>query len=584
VNADDPAAAAREEERPGELDWAGSVWAPAAATVELEVDGRTVPAEPRSGGWWVPPEPLAVGARYGFHLDGGPVLPDPRSRSQPDGVHGLSEVVDLSAFAWTDDGWTPPRWRDAVVYEVHVGTFSPTGTFRGAIGLLDHLVDLGVTHLELMPVAAFPGDFGWGYDGVDLWAPHPRYGTPAELQALVDAAHARGLAVVLDVVYNHLGPDGNHLAAFGPYFTDRHTTPWGDAVNLDGPGSDEVRRFIVDNARMWVEDHHVDALRLDATHELHDDRAVHLLEELSQAIGRSADRLGREVVLIAESDRSDPRLVRPAERGGLGLDAQWDDDLHHALHVTLTGEQTGYYEDYVGIDDVRRALEETFVFADRYSPHRGRRHGRSALEVPTEAFVVSLQNHDQVGNRAGGERLHHLVGVDRTCAAAALVLLGPYVPMVFQGEELAVREPFPYFADHRGELGEAVRRGRLAEFSGHGWEGADVPDPTAAATHRSAVIDWDAAHAGGEDVLDWYRSLVALRRRVPELAGGGPRPEVVVDGTVVTMIRGAVEVVVNLGPDPAAVTVAGGEVLLARNGSAQPGRLDAGSVVVRRRE
>ncbi len=559
----------------------GTVWAPNAELVEAEVDGARVALSPTGGGWWTTSAPLVVGARYGYRVDGGPLLPDPRSRWQPDGVHGLSEVVDL-AHGWTDEGWRPTPWSDAVVYEAHVGTASPSGDFRGLVDRLDHLVDLGVTHLELMPVAAFPGRFGWGYDGVALWSTFPGYGHPADLSHLVDQAHARGIAVILDVVYNHLGPDGNHLGAFGPYFTDRHATPWGDAVNLDGPGSDEVRRFIVGNALMWIRDHHIDGLRLDATHELRDDRAVHLLEELAEAVDALERELDREVVLIAESDRSDPRLVTPADAGGVGLDAQWVDDLHHALHVTLTGERRGYYEDYEGVDDVRRALEETFVFSDRWSEHRGRRHGRSALGVRTEAFVVSLQTHDQVGNRAGGERLHHLVGNERTCGAAALVLLSPYVPMLFQGEELAVVEPFPYFADHSGELGDAVRTGRMAEFEGHGWDAGAVPDPTSIATFQSAVIDWDRAYAEGREVLDWYRSLLALRRSEPDLRGGGPRPVVRVAGAVVTMERGDVEVVVNLGEDAAEVPEGPDRILLSRGFDASSTGLAPGGVLVRR--
>jgi len=551
----------------------GTVWAPAAGRVELEVDGRTVPLDRGVDGWWSATTPLAIGARYGYRIDGGTLLPDPRSRWQPDGVHGPSEVVDLHR-PWDDAGWQPTPWRDAVVYEAHVGTASPAGTFDGLVDRLDHLVDLGVTHLELMPVAAFPGRFGWGYDGVALWSTFPGYGPPSALQHLVERAHQQGLAVLLDVVYNHLGPDGNHLASFGPYFTDRHSTPWGDAVNLDGPGSDEVRRFIVENAEMWIRDFHVDGLRLDATHELRDDRAVHLLEELGAAVHGLAEELGREVVLVAESDRSDPRVVTPPAQGGLGMDAQWVDDLHHALHVTLTGERHGYYEDYEGPEDVGRALAETFVFSDRWSPHRGRRHGRSALGVRTEAFVTSLQTHDQVGNRAAGERLHHLVPVDRVCGAAALVLLSPYVPMLFQGEELAVAEPFPYFADHGGELGDAVRRGRMAEFEGHGWDASSVPDPTSPDTFRSAVIDWDRGLADHPEVLEWYRSLLDLRRREPALRGGGPRPVVRVDGTVVAMRRDAVEVVVNLGSDRGRPGgPGGGEVLLSRG--VEPG--DGGS-------
>ncbi len=448
-----------------------------------------------------------------------------------------------------------------MIYELHVGTFSPAGTFDGVIDRLDHLADLGVTHVELMPVNAFPGRHGWGYDGVALFAPHEPYGGPRGLRRLVDACHARGLAVLLDVVYNHFGPDGNVTGAFGPYQTDRYRTPWGAAVNLDGPGSDEVRRFFVDNALMWLRDYHVDGLRIDAVHALVDTSATHLLEQMADEVRRLAAETGRDLVLIAESDLNDPRLVRPVEAGGYGLDATWSDDLHHAIHVALTGERAGYYEDFVGLPDIARAMSEVYVYGGRHSPHRDRVHGRAAVGLQPGQFVGFSQNHDQVGNRAVGERLEHLAGTDAAMVAAALVLAGPFVPLLFQGEEWAASTPFQYFTDHEDpELGRAVSEGRRREFASFGWAPEDVPDPQDPATRDRSRLDWAEiaapAHAG---MLDWYRRLIALRHELPGLRDGR-RPAVRADagGGWIALDRDGVSVVANLGQDVVVVPWAGG--------------------------
>jgi maltooligosyltrehalose trehalohydrolase len=454
-------------------------------------------------GWWHAHVPSgAPGLDYAFSLDGGEPLPDPRSPWQPRGVHAPSRLVDHQRFSWTDQRWQAPPLGSAVIYELHVGTFSPEGTFDGVIGRLEHLAGLGVTHVELMPVAEFPGVRGWGYDGVDLWAPHHAYGGPDGLKRLVDACHARGLAVLLDVVYNHLGPSGNYLGRFGPYFTSRFRTPWGDAMNFDGAGSDEVRRFVCDNARMWLRDYHVDGLRLDAVHAIADGSAVHILEQLAQEVEKLAASLGRHLVLIAESNLNDPRIVQPPSAGGYGIDAQWNDDFHHALHTVLTGERHGYYADFGRLADLATAFRRGFVYAGEYSVFRDRRHGRPAIGVSGNRFVVSAQNHDQVGNRALGERASLLMSEGRLHIAAALLLTSPFVPMLFQGEEWGASTPFLYFTDHaEPELVEAVRKGRCQEFAafaGHlralaarlGRAPARAPCPSArlaSPAHRSAA-------------------------------------------------------------------------------------------------
>ena len=549
------------------------VWAPRAMDVEVAAGGRRVPMAAAGGGWYAVDQPDAgPGTDYGFALDGGPVLPDPRSAWQPSGVHGLSRVVDHGTFAWSDGGWRGVHLPSAVLYELHVGTFTPEGTFDAAAGRLDHLVELGVDAVELMPVAEFPGTRGWGYDGVDLFAPHSAYGGPEGLKRLVDACHRRGLGVVMDVVYNHLGPDGNYLAAFGPYFTDRYATPWGEAVNLDGAGSDEVRAFLVDNALMWLRDYHCDGLRLDAVHAIVDTSATHLLEQLAGAVEELAAAEGRSLFLVAESDLNDPRLVRRREVGGYGLDAQWSDDLHHALHAFLTGEREGYYADFGSLGQVATALRRAFVYAGEYSPHRQRSHGRLDPGLGGHRFLGYAQNHDQVGNRALGERSSVLLSTGRLKVAAALVLTAPFVPMLFQGEEWGATSPFQYFTDQGDPaLARAVREGRRAEFAAFGWKPDEVPDPQDPTTFQRSKLDWDQrARPPHADLLDWHRRLIALRRAVPALRDGRlDRVQVDVDeGTGRLVVRrGPVVVAVNVGPDDLTVGVPG-QLALASEGVA----------------
>lgn len=547
-----------------------SVWAPRAArTVEVVTGGRRVPLAPGARGRWQGEVPgLGPGDDYGFSLDGGPVRPDPRSAHQPHGVHGPSRVVDHAAFAWTDSEWTGFDLASAVLYELHVGTFSPAGTFDGAVERLDHLVALGVDAVEVMPVVEFPGRRGWGYDGVDLWAPHSAYGGPDGLRRLVDACHARGLGVVIDVVYNHLGPAGNYLGEFGPYFSDRHRTNWGPGVNLDGPGSDEVRAFVVDNACMWLRDYHADGLRLDAVHAIADESATHVLEQLAVAVGRLADELGRRLWLVAESDLNAPRFVRPPALGGYGLDAAWADEWHHALHAVLTGERDGYYEDFGSLSLLAKALRQAWVYDGTWSPHRDRVHGRPPDGLTGDRFVVSAQNHDQVGNRATGDRLGHLVSPGRARAAAALLLTSPFVPMLFQGEEWGTSSPFLYFTDHaEADLGRAVSEGRRREFAAFGWTPDQVPDPQDPGTSEASRLRWDeVTRPASADLLAWYRALIALRRSRAGL-GSGPLDDVRVEvdeqarWLVVHRRAARVAVAVNLAEVDRLVPVDGGLLL-----------------------
>ena len=534
------------------------MWAPnAARSVHVEVDGRRHEMTTGERGWWsADVDGAGAGSRYGFAIDDGPVRPDPRSPSQPDGVDGLSEVVDHDAFAWTDQRWRGVHLPSAVVYELHVGTFTPEGTFDGVIAKLPHLVDLGVDVIELLPVNEFPGERGWGYDGADLYAPHHAYGGPDGLKRLVDAAHGAGLAVVMDVVYNHLGPAGNYLGEFGPYFTDKYETPWGMAVNLDDRGSDEVRRFFLDNAQLWLRDYHCDGLRLDAVHALVDTSAMHLLEELTIEVEALSASVGRNLFLIAESDLNDPRVVARREVGGFGMDAQWSDDLHPALHVALTGEASGYYADFGSLAQLATSLQRAFVYAGEYAPDRGRRHGRApSPDIPGWRFLGYLQDHDQVGNRAVGERSSHLMDLDLLEVAAAIVLTSPFVPMLFMGEEWGASTPFQYFTDHPDrELGAAVSEGRRREFSSFGWAPEDVPDPQDPATFERSRLDWSEPGRGTHaELLAWHRALIRFRRSHPELTDGRlDRVDVEVDeeGRRLTIGRGRVRVLVNLGDEP----------------------------------
>lgn len=550
------------------------LWAPQADRVELRLgaDGAAaVPMAPAAGGWWeAGADPLD--GRYAFALDGRPPVPDPRSRRQPDGVHAASALVDTSAFTWTDQGWRGVPLEGASVYELHVGTFTPQRTFDGVVAHLDHLVDLGVDVVELMPVAAFPGRHGWGYDGVCLYAVHEPYGGPAGLARLVDAAHARGLAVWLDVVYNHLGPSGNYLAQAGPYFTDRHHTPWGEALNLDGPGSDEVRAFVLDNARMWLEDYHLDGLRLDAVHALHDERATHLLEELAVLADEVAARTAVPRTLVAESDRNDPATVAPRAGGGLGglgLHGQWADDVHHALHVALTGETQGYLADFADPGALPKVLGRSPFFHDgTCSTFRGRRHGRpvDAQVTPGWRFVASLQTHDQIGNRAAGDRLGHGIPLGRAALGAALLLTSPWTPMLFMGEEWGASTPWQYFTDHAEDwLAESIRQGRAREFAEHGWSG-EVPDPQDAGTLEASMLRWEEVGRGDHAVLlEWYRTLLRLRRELPGLSSPPGQGRVLREpaggGELITVPRGRVTVLAALGEHAAARVPLAGEIV-----------------------
>jgi maltooligosyltrehalose trehalohydrolase len=533
------------------------VWAPRAGAVDLVIGDDRTAMRAEEGGWWSAAGSEA-GGDYAFLLDGEGPFPDPRSPWQPSGVHGPSRPVDHGSFRWSDRGWSAGPLRDAIFYELHVGTFTSGGTFDAVVEKLDHLVDLGVTHVELMPVAEFPGARGWGYDGVDLFAPHHAYGGPEGLKRLVDACHGRGLAVVLDVVYNHLGPVGNYLERFGPYHTHRYETPWGPAVNLDGEGSDEVRRFFFDNAATWLRDYHLDGLRIDAVHAIFDLSAVHFLEEMTSVVSGLESSLGRRLVLIAESDLNDPRLIRAPQVGGYGMDAQWSDDFHHAVHAHLTGERNGYYADFGPLAEVARALERGYVYDGRYSVYRGRRHGRPAAGLSGHRFVSFLQNHDQVGNRAWGERLVGLVGHEAARAASALLFGSAFVPLLFQGEEWGASSPFPYFTDFDDpEVGRSVREGRREEFAAFGWN--EIPDPQSAGTFEGARLDWsEPEREPHRETLAWTRDLIRLRRELPELRDGDlgrVRVRFDEESRWFSLLRGPVAVACNFSDRP-------GEVLL----------------------
>ena len=537
------------------------VWAPHAKKVSVQVDGTPSAMQgPDEHGYWrASIEEAGPGSDYGFLLDDDPKpYPDPRSQWQPDGVHGLSRVYDQHAFEWHDSQTQAPPLAGAILYEMHVGTFTPEGTFDGAIGKLDHLHSLGVTHIEVMPVAAYPGDRGWGYDGVDLFAVTENYGGPDALKRFVDACHARGLAVILDVVYNHFGPVGNYAGRFGPYLTDRHCTPWGDAVNFEGRGSNQVRRFFCDNALMWMRDYHIDGLRLDAVHELVDRSAIHFLEQLSSEVETQAASLGRRLVLIAESDLNDPRIVRPREAGGFGMDAQWSDDFHHALFTVLHAEEgsRGYYDDFGTMEKLAKSLTDIFVYDGAYSGYRRRNHGRPVGNLSAHHFLGYLQNHDQVGNRATGERIEHLVGMDRAKAAIGLVLTAPFIPMLFQGEEFAASAPFLYFADHEDpEMARLVSQGRKREFAAFGFAEMDVPDPEVRETFERSRLNWEEVEQGGhKEMLEWVRSLIHLRRTSVALNDGEMNHTEVrwnEEGQWLVMDRGTMRVVLNLGSQAA---------------------------------
>ncbi|MCK2029476.1 malto-oligosyltrehalose trehalohydrolase [Microbacterium galbinum] len=559
------------------------VWAPRAQRLRLRrwADAAASPHDTElasaSDGWWRADVALAEGGRYGFVIDDADeARPDPRSRRQPDGVHGPSAAFDASTFAWTDAAWTGRPLAGGVIYELHVGTMTPDGTLDALIERLDHLVDLGVTHIELLPVNAFNGLWNWGYDGVLWYAVHEQYGGPRAYQRLVDAAHARGLAVIQDVVYNHLGPSGNYLPEFGPYLRDGQRNTWGDSIDLDEPA---VREYIIENALMWLRDFHVDGLRLDAVHALHDEQPVHILQELAERVDALSAHQQRPLTLIAESDLNDPTLILPREAGGYGLTAQWSDDWHHAVHVALTGETAGYYEDFAAADAVAKVTRGGFFHDGTFSSFRGRPHGRPVPDtVPAWRLVTFAQDHDQIGNRAAGDRLSQTLSPGRLAVAAVLTLTAPGTPMLFMGEEWGASTPWQFFTSHpEPELGRATAEGRIAEFARMGWDPDQVPDPQDPETFERSHLDWAEldrpSHAGLHAL---YRDLIALRRARPELtdpdssrnrvtvevsansAGNAP------DARVYRIDRGALAVLVNLSPEPASFAVgAGDEVLLA---------------------
>jgi maltooligosyltrehalose trehalohydrolase len=563
------------------------IWAPLPGTIRLSVGDEVVDMTKGPDDWWTPagavPGPEHDEVDYGYLVDDEATpRPDPRSRRQPAGVHGRSRTFDAGDFDWTDAHWTGRQLAGSVVYELHIGTFTPEGTLDAAITRLDHLVALGVDLVELLPVNAFNGTHGWGYDGV-LWsAVHEEYGGPAAYQRFVDACHAAGLGVIQDVVYNHLGPSGNYLPVFGPYLKAEGANTWGSLVNLDGEGAAEVRRYVLDSALMWLRDYHVDGLRLDAVHALEDDSETHLLEELGIEVAALSAHLRRPLTLIAESDLNDARMVTPREAGGLGLDAQWSDDYHHAVHVALSGETAGYYADFEPLSALVKVCERGFFHDGTWSSFRDRDHGVpvDTATMPTWRLVVCNQNHDQVGNRARGDRLSdpapgHL-DEDQLVCAAMLTLAGPFTPMLFQGEEWAASTPFQFFTSHpEPELGRATAEGRLGEFAAMGWDPAVVPDPQDPETFSRSKLDWSEAHTGRHArVLAAYQRLGELRRTLPSLtdpAFGSVSCTVDEDSRVFTMRRGpegqAVVMVVNFGDRPAEVTVGDGLDLVFRTPS-----------------
>ncbi len=503
------------------------VWAPMAEAMSVNIHASAPASHPlsptRQGYWEGTVSEVSANACYTYVVNQNLERPDPASRFQPEGVHGPSMVIDPSAFPWTDHAWTGVPLEQLIIYELHVGTFTPAGTFDAIIGKLPYLRDtVGVTALELMPVAQCPGVRNWGYDGAYLFAPQANYGGPGGLKRLVDACHAHGLAVIMDVVYNHLGPEGNYLGDYGPYFTPRYPTPWGQAINYDGPHSDAVRWFITGNALYWITEFHIDALRLDAIHGIFDFSAKHILQELGEAVHEQAGRLGRAIHVIAESDLNDAQVITPVAQGGYGLAGQWSDDFHHALHSLLTGERHGYYQDFGGLDHLATAITDRFVYSGQYSAHRNRRHGNSAREAAPSQFVIFSQNHDQVGNRARGDRLSTLVPFEALKLAAAAVLLSPNIPLVFMGEEYGETAPFLYFIDHGDpELVEAVRQGRMADCAS--LDRHDMPDPHDPSTCAQSHLHWDEPQTEERtSLLRWYHTLIQCRQSVPALGAGTP--------------------------------------------------------------
>jgi maltooligosyltrehalose trehalohydrolase len=546
-----------------------AVWAPRPRLVQLDVDGILHPMAGSEDGWWRASVECDPEARYGFVVDdGAEVLPDPRSARQPEGVHLRSQLWDSRSAQWSDTDWAGRSVEGAVIYELHIGAFTPEGTFEAAVGKLDYLVDLGVDFVELMPVNAFNGEHGWGYDGVLWFAVHEPYGGPDGLVRLIDACHARGLGVLIDAVFNHFGPSGNYLPRFGPYLSAAGN-PWGEGVNIAGPGADEVRRYIIDCALRWLSDFHADGLRLDAVHALVDNTAIHILEELAAETDALSAVLGRPLSLIAESDLNDPRLITPRDRGGYGLTAQWDDDIHHAIHSAVSGEQQGYYCDFGSMSALATTLRNGYFHAGTYSSFRGRRHGRplDTTLIPATRLLAYTCTHDQVGNRATGDRPGENLDRGQLAIKAALAIGSPYTAMLFMGEEWGSTRPFQFFSSHpEPELARATAEGRKSEFAEHGWDTESVPDPQDPETFLRSKLDWaEPDYPGNAELLDFYRALIQLRHDEPDMADAWlPHLGVDIDEQQrwIVLRRGRIAIACNLGSCPVSVPWVG-ETLLA---------------------
>ncbi len=537
------------------------VWAPLPKKVAVQVNGVAYPMEgPDTRGYWkAQVEAAQCGDLYGYLVDEDPIpCPDPRSFWQPEGVHKLSRLYDQKEFTWTDGHWRGVPFASAVLYELHIGTFTQAGTFDAAIERLGYLQELGITHVEVMPVSEWAGDRGWGYDGVDMFAVTQHYGGPDAMKRFVDACHKHQIGVILDVVYNHFGPVGNYTGKFGPYITDRHRTPWGDAINFEREGSDEVRRFFLDNALMWFRDYHCDGLRLDAIHEIMDRSAVHFLEQLSAQVENLSATIGRRLFLIAESDLNDPKIVRSIEANGYGMSAQWSDDFHHSLATIIFTDpgHKGYYDDFGAMESLAKAIKDVFVFDGQYSKFRDRSHGRPVDNLSAHHFVNFLQNHDQIGNRAFGDRIQETIGLPRTKVALGLVMMAPYIPMLFMGEEYAASTPFLYFADHEDpEMAKLVSEGRKREFADFGFDGAEIPNPEDPDVFQRSKLNWAEVHEGEhEGMYQWVKALIRIRRSSNCLNDGDRghlRVSFSEEQRSLRMDRGQVSVLLNLGDKPA---------------------------------
>jgi len=545
-----------------------AVWAPRPGRVRLDVDGTLHPMTRSDDAWWRAVVDAAPDARYGFVLDEDPkVLPDPRSPRQPDGVHERSQLWSPAPGVWSDDDWQGRSIEGGVIYELHTGTFTPAGTFDSAIEKLDHLVDLGVDFVELMPVNAFGGTHGWGYDGVLWFAVHEPYGGPDALIRLIDACHARGLGVLIDAVFNHLGPSGNYLPKFGPYLSTG-SNPWGESINIADADADPVRRYLLDCALRWMRDFHADGLRLDAVHALVDTTACHILEELSAETEALAAEVARPLSLVAESDRNDPRLITPRDQGGLGMTAQWDDDIHHAIHSAVSGERQGYYGDFGTLETLAQTLRHGYFHAGTYSSFRHRRHGRplDTKTIPATRLLAYTLTHDQVGNRAIGDRPSQNLTPGQLAIKAALALGSPYTAMLFMGEEWASSSPFQFFSSHpEPDLARATAEGRKKEFADHGWDADEIPDPQDPATFERSKLNWNELGDGDHARLHaFYRDLISLRRNESDLADPWLDHLLVKydeDRRWFVMHRGALSIVCNLADQPVEVKVVGDVVL-----------------------